>query len=240
MRNQSQKRRYRWGIGFIILIVAVLTIGLTAQQRASVQSTTSQRTVRSSVSDIKVEGVQPITLNSQPFIEATLRNVSVNPVTYILIRHGDSFTELSFLTSEYLAPQATTIQKFDGESSDEIVVAATVYADGTTDGEALPVKKAVFYHNEFLAAADRHLATVAVARAEHLTDADVAARLLKQAEEEPQQKEHRTTGALAFNHYLIRTLKTEDGHTQTEKLDRFVRHLQHLQSNTKATKGGQR
>lgn len=206
----------------------------------TVQGTSSERSVRSSVSGIKVEQVEQITYNGQPFISATLRNVTVNPITYILIRHGNGFTELSFLTSEYLAPQATTIQEFDAQPAEEIVVAAAVYADGTTEGEALPVKKAAFYHDEFLAAAGRYLTTIAATRSERQADADVIARLLTQAAEEPRQKEHRTAGALAFSHFLTQTLKAENGRSQAEKLDHLIHHLQNVQSMTHATRGGRR
>ncbi len=200
----------------------------------------SGRVIRSSASGIKVEEVRQVTLNGHPFVEVTLRNVSNLPATYLHIQHGDSFTEVSFLVGEYLAPQATTVQQFDAHAKTEVVVAAAVYANGSAEGELLPVKKAAFYHDQFLAAVNRYLATTAATRAERRPETEVTARLLAQAAQEPEEKEYRTTGGLAASRFITRTLNAQDGRGQAEKLNNLLLHLQRVQSNTRSTKGGGR
>ncbi len=140
----------------IILIGLVSVFILISDSRAKgipssaiAQDNSSQRTIRSFVPGIKVEQTRQVTLNGYSFVEVTFRNVSNTPITYLHIEHGDSFTEISFLISEYLAPQATVTEKFEAQATSAIEVAAAVYADGTTEGKELPVKKAAFYHDQF-------------------------------------------------------------------------------------------
>lgn len=208
--------------------------GMTLRS-AEVQGSSNTRVIRSSVPGIKVEEIRQITLNGLPFVEATLRNVSNVPITYIQIAHGASFTEVSLLFAEYLGAQETIIKQFDAEPQSDIVIAAAVYADGTVEGEPLPVKQAAFYHDQFLKATDRYLAAVTAARAQHRTDTDVVGQLLEQAAQESSQKDYRTTGALAFSHFLNRTLTADDSRGQSEKLNKLVQHLQRVHSRTRST-----
>ena len=222
-------------VSVLMLISNSRARGVTSPAMA--QDSSSQRTIRSFAPGVKVEQARQVKLGGHPFVEVTLRNVSNVPITYLHIEHGGSFTEISFLTTAYLAPQATVVEQFDGQATSAIEVSAAVYADGTTEGKGLAVKKAAFYHNQFLAAIGRYLANIAAARAEHRSDAEVIEQVLSQAAQEPQHKEYRTTGALAASRFIMKTLSVENGVVQADRLTDLLRHFQDVQSTTHATRG---
>jgi len=223
-------------LAFAVSILLIANRGhVTAHNSA--QETPTQRVVRSTVPGVKIDGIRTVTPEGLlPLLEVTFRNVGKAPIAYLSIQQGGSTAEISrLLSGEYIGVQETLVKNFGADSKDEIMVTAVVYADGTAEGEGIALKKATFYYSEFLAAADRYLKTITIARAGRLSDKSTKAQLLAQVEQESNQQEFRTTGALAFAHILTRTLNDENGQSEAEKVNGVLLRLQRLHATATAT-----
>jgi hypothetical protein len=229
------------GVGYLLAAAPGITQGQkpkpTNRTDAKPQITYLNR------ADTPVTGVRIISTEKTESggISITLQNVSTKPISFVslFIWERDGVTSalpLPFYSREsgVLEPGETYTHDFG--APDVPTLAALVYSDGTVEGGGQRLKEAIFFHNTYLNAQNRYLATISAGKAKGDSADLIAGQLRSQAATEAVTKTTRNVGSLRAGRDISFALSEGSGHDPTEtKIEKLRRKFETLQSGRQRT-----
>ncbi|HEY9403878.1 MAG TPA: hypothetical protein VIQ24_14530 [Pyrinomonadaceae bacterium] len=229
------------GVGYLLAAPPAITQGQkpkpTNRTDAKAQITYLNR------ADTPVAGVRIISTGKTESggISITLQNVSAKPVSFVSLffweRNGvTSALPLPFYGREGGALEPGETYTHDFGEPDVPTLAALVYSDGTVEGGGQRLKEAIFFHNTYLNAQKRYLATISAGKAKGNSADLIAGQLRSQAATEAVTKTTRNVGSLRAGRDISFALSEGSGNELIEaKIEKLRRKFETIQSKTQRT-----
>lgn len=134
----SAVRAHRYITALFVVIALGIVTGVTVGLTRRTKSQSNIPTVVSRTSAVQVVGINPMTIGTASVISVKLHNVSGKDIKMLTVSVGKTWSTRNYFLGEESFAAGSTVEDLIslGENArGELVIAAVMFSDGTTDGE---------------------------------------------------------------------------------------------------------